>query len=50
MRTCTKEIMSSVIAGAGVAAIMFFRWRDAGLYANRGNCLNGGTRCGSFAI
>jgi hypothetical protein len=50
MRTGTRERMISIMAGASVAAIMFFSWLDPGLYAGSGNRLNGGLRCRSFAI
>ena len=50
MRAGTKERMISIMAEAGVAAIMFFSWRDPGLSVDRGNHLNGGPGCRSFAI
>jgi hypothetical protein len=50
MRAATRERMISIMAEAGVAAIMFFSWPDPGLYADKGNRLNGGPRCCSFAI
>jgi hypothetical protein len=50
MRAATRERMISIMAGAGVAAIMFFSWLDPGLYADRKNRLNGGPRCRFFAI
>jgi hypothetical protein len=45
-----RERMIRIMAGAGLVAIMFFSWFDPGLYAGRGNRLNGGLRCRSFAI
>ena len=50
MRTGPRERMIGIMAGAGVAALMLFSWLDPGLYADRGNRLNGGPRCRSFAI
>ena len=50
MRTDQRERMIRIMAGADLAAIMFFSWLDPGLYAGRGNRLNGGPRCRSFAI
>jgi hypothetical protein len=42
--------MIGIMAGAGVAAIMFFSWLDPGLYAGKGNHLNGDLICRFFAI
>jgi hypothetical protein len=50
MRAATRERMISIMAEAGVAAIMFFSWPDPGLYADKGNHLNGDLICRSFAI
>ena len=50
MRAGPRERMIRIMAGAGLAAIMFFSWLDPGLYADRENRLNGGLRCRSFAI
>ena len=50
MRAGTKDRITRIVAGAGLAAIMFFSWLDPGLYAGKGNRLNGGLRCRSFAI
>jgi hypothetical protein len=50
MRTATRERLIGIMAVAGVVAIMFFSWLDSGLYADKGNCGNGGLRCRFFAI
>jgi hypothetical protein len=50
MRAATRARMIRIMAEAGVAAIMFFSWPDPGLYADKGNHLNGGPRCCFFAI
>jgi hypothetical protein len=50
MRTATRERMIRIMAGAGLAALMLFSWLDPGLYAGRGNHLNGDLICRSFAI
>ena len=50
MRAGRGERMIRIIAGAGVVAIMLFSWLDPGLYAGRGNHLNGDLICRSFAI
>jgi hypothetical protein len=50
MKTGPRKRMISIMAAAGVAAILFFTWPDPGLYADTGNHLNGGPRCCSFAI
>jgi hypothetical protein len=50
MRTGPRERMIGIMAGAGVAALMLFSWLDPGLYAGRGNHLNGDLICRSFAI
>jgi hypothetical protein len=42
--------MIRIMAGAGPAALMLFSWLDQGLYACRGNHLNGDLICRSFAI
>ena len=50
MRAGPRERMISIMAGAGVAAIMFFSWLDPGLSVDRENHLNGGPRCRFFVI
>jgi hypothetical protein len=50
MSASPRGRMIRIMAGAGLAAIMFFSWLDPGLYADKGNRLNGGLRCRSIAI
>ena len=50
MRAGTKDRITRIVAGAGLATIMFFSWLDTALYAGRENHLNGDLICRSFAI
>jgi hypothetical protein len=50
MRVGTRERVINIMAGAGVAAVMFSSWLDPGFCADRGNRPNGGPRWCSFAI
>jgi hypothetical protein len=50
MRAGPRERMITIMAGAGLEAILFFSWLDTALYANRRNHLNGGPICRFLAI